>query len=69
MSVRQRRFSPEADFPEMGIPNYASESTKLMSLEMACHSFNVYHCQRIMETMTPKLLLEHDVAVLHRAAW
>ena len=35
-SVRQRRFTLETDFPEMGIPNYASESTKLMSLERAC---------------------------------
>ena len=58
----------EADFPGMGIPNDAGESSKVMSLETACHnashSFNVYHCQRSTESMTPKPLLEHDVAFL-----
>jgi len=72
-SVRQRRFTLEADFPEMGFPNNASESTKLMSLEMACyyacHSFNVYHWQHSRETIKRKHLLEHNVAFLHRTAW
>jgi hypothetical protein len=61
----------EADFPKMRFPNYASESTMLMSLEMACqyvcHSFNVYHCQHSIGATKPKPLLEYDVAVLHRA--
>jgi hypothetical protein len=30
-SVRQRRFTPEADFPEMGFPNYS------MNLQILCY--------------------------------
>jgi hypothetical protein len=33
-SVRLRRFTPEADFSETGIPNDTGESSKFMSLEM-----------------------------------